>query len=87
MIDIHCHLLPGLDDGADTVEEALEIALQLSQAGFRKVIATPHVFEERNVIKPEEIIEATRSCEKIGKIIDVTERTSFYIYNIYFHCD
>ena len=42
MTDWHSHLLPGLDDGAATVEEALEMALILSKAGFRQVCCTPH---------------------------------------------
>ncbi len=42
MIDIHCHILPGVDDGAKTMEESLEMLLMASNDGITDVIATPH---------------------------------------------
>ncbi len=44
MIDIHCHILPGIDDGASDVEESLKIARFAEQDGVKTIIATPHVF-------------------------------------------
>lgn len=43
MIDLHCHILPGIDDGPDTMEETLELARVAVAAGTTTVIATPHV--------------------------------------------
>ena len=43
MIDIHCHILPGLDDGPSTEEESLELALAAVASGTRAVVATPHI--------------------------------------------
>lgn len=42
MVDIHCHLLPGLDDGPDTLEESLQMAEMAIADGITHVIATPH---------------------------------------------
>ena len=42
MIDIHCHILPGLDDGPLAPEESLEMAMQAVADGIRGLIATPH---------------------------------------------
>ncbi|MBP1993432.1 tyrosine-protein phosphatase [Paenibacillus eucommiae] len=42
MIDIHSHILPGLDDGARSLNESIEMARQAVQQGIHKVIATPH---------------------------------------------
>jgi len=42
-VDLHSHLIPGLDDGVSTLEEALEILLRFEQAGYKKIITTPHV--------------------------------------------
>lgn len=44
MIDIHCHILPGIDDGASDVEEFLKMARFAEQDGVETIIATPHVF-------------------------------------------
>jgi protein-tyrosine phosphatase len=50
MIDTHCHLLPGLDDGPATEGEALELARRLSQEGISFVLCTPH-FSRRHPTK------------------------------------
>jgi len=42
MIDWHCHILPGLDDGASSIEESLAMARLLSAAGYAHVCCTPH---------------------------------------------
>jgi len=44
MIDLHCHLLPGLDDGAQSLEEALEMVKIAQRDGIRTIVATPHLF-------------------------------------------
>ncbi len=45
-VDVHSHLLPGIDDGVETFEEAIEILQLLKGIGYRKVITTPHVMTE-----------------------------------------
>ena len=42
MIDLHSHILPGLDDGAATLDDALAIARAAVAAGTRTIVATPH---------------------------------------------
>ncbi|MDW7646365.1 MAG: CpsB/CapC family capsule biosynthesis tyrosine phosphatase [Desulfuromonadales bacterium] len=42
MIDYHCHILPGLDDGCRDLAESVELARLLVGAGFRQVYCTPH---------------------------------------------
>ena len=42
-IDIHSHLLPGIDDGAPTFEDTLFLATELQKLGFEQCITTPHV--------------------------------------------
>ena len=46
MRDIHAHILPGVDDGAATATQSLEILDYLAQLGFREVWFTPHVMED-----------------------------------------
>ena len=42
MIDIHCHILPGVDDGASSLTESLAMARAAEKEGIQKIIATPH---------------------------------------------
>lgn len=43
LIDLHSHVLPGLDDGAQDLDESLALIRKMMELGIRKVIATPHV--------------------------------------------
>lgn len=43
MIDLHSHILPGLDDGAQTMEDSLQLARAAQADGIRTIAATPHV--------------------------------------------
>ena len=47
MIDVHCHLLPGIDDGPDTLEQALELAQLAVANGITHSIVTPHIHPGR----------------------------------------
>lgn len=42
MVDIHCHMLPGLDDGADCLEESFRMAQMAVRDGISTVVVTPH---------------------------------------------
>jgi protein-tyrosine phosphatase len=43
MIDLHCHVLPGVDDGPPDLDAALRLARAASDAGVSEIVATPHV--------------------------------------------
>ncbi|MDO5018416.1 MAG: hypothetical protein Q4E02_03870 [Lagierella massiliensis] len=58
MIDIHSHVLPYLDDGAQSIEESLEIVQIYKENGFTGVIATPHHYYGKYLPSKEEIIES-----------------------------
>ncbi len=64
MIDIHSHILPGLDDGAKSIDETLEILRQLLAAGFKTVIATPHVMEGKQYLSPKDILAALENVRQ-----------------------
>lgn len=47
--DCHCHILPGLDDGAQTLEESVFLAGKLAEWGYRRAVCTSHsTFKYRN---------------------------------------
>jgi len=46
MVDLHCHILPGLDDGAKTIEDSMAMAEEAIADGITHVVATPHASSE-----------------------------------------
>ena len=42
MIDFHAHILPGLDDGIQSLDEAVEVIEEAKNSGFKKIIFTTH---------------------------------------------
>ncbi len=55
LVDLHCHLLPGVDDGARSLEDSLDMARSLSALGFTHVAPSPH---NRPEYAPREVAEA-----------------------------
>ena len=56
--EVHCHLLPGIDDGAPDTEHALPLLRQIHEWGIEKVIATPHVTEATFENTPQTVGDA-----------------------------
>lgn len=57
-VDLHSHLIPGIDDGVKSMEESLEILRFFARMGYRKVITTPHAYAERHPNTTAQIREA-----------------------------
>lgn len=57
MIDIHCHILSGLDDGAQTIQDSLTMAKAAVQSGIKKIVATPHHQTSKYVNPRDEIVQ------------------------------
>lgn len=49
MVDLHCHILPRLDDGARDVEDSVGMARQAAEDGIEAVCATPHIRHDHDV--------------------------------------
>ena len=71
LIDIHCHILPGLDDGARDMDEAIAMAKAAWEAGISEIIATPHFEEYVFENYRETILEATEEFRKELKKQDI----------------
>jgi tyrosine-protein phosphatase YwqE len=55
-VDVHSHLIPGIDDGAQTIEDSIELLQSFIQLGYKKVITTPHVMSDFYKNTPEIIL-------------------------------
>lgn len=62
--DMHSHLLPGLDDGAETLEHSLDLLRALRDLGYRKLIMTPHIMGDFYKNTPEGIRAALRQLRE-----------------------
>ncbi len=56
-VDMHSHILPGIDDGSDSLERSLELVRAMKELGYRKLIMTPHVMSDFYKNTPEIIRE------------------------------
>ncbi|MCY9006787.1 tyrosine-protein phosphatase [Peribacillus frigoritolerans] len=57
MIDIHCHILPGIDDGSADMNESMNMARKAVEAGITHIFATPHHLNEKYVNVKSNIID------------------------------
>jgi len=84
MIDIHSHILPGLDDGSKNMAETLGMVRQLYEAGFTTLIATPHVIEGRTFLSAAEILTTTEqvriSVNDAGIPVEILPGAEHYIF-------
>ena len=68
IIDVHAHILPGLDDGPQGVDEALRMCEQSIAQGVFTVVATPHMCDPRYSVSAEDVrskvAELSEACEK-----------------------
>ncbi len=79
MVDLHCHILPGLDDGPDKMEESLEMAETAIADGITHVVATPHSnnrfwFDFTNVRRLRDELQA-----RIGNRLGIATGCDFHL--------
>ena len=43
LVDLHSHLIPGIDDGVHTLDDTIEVLSKFKSLGYKKVITTPHI--------------------------------------------
>lgn len=64
--DMHSHVLPGLDDGAENPEQSVELMQSLYSMGYRKLIMTPHIMGDFYKNTPEGIREKLLLLKKVA---------------------
>ena len=76
MIDIHSHIIPGIDDGAKDIEMAVRMIKIAERAGTKKLVVTPHFIRE---IYECEYNDITKEVEKLRALADAN-RIDIEIY-------
>ena len=62
-VDVHSHLIPGIDDGSQSVEQTLEMLELMQEMGYKKVITTPHIISDLFPNTPARILEEFESLK------------------------
>lgn len=82
-VDVHSHLLPGIDDGVKSWEESLMILTEFCELGYEKVITTPHIFQDHYPNSPETILPKLRELKdlvkKEGLPLEVEAAAEYYL--------
>jgi len=66
-VDMHSHLVPGIDDGSKSMEESVELIRALKELGYKKLITTPHIMADRYKNTPEIILSGIEKLKKTLK--------------------
>jgi protein-tyrosine phosphatase len=66
MLDLHCHILPGVDDGAASLDEALAMARFCIRDGITHVVATPHCHRHCRLLRADILPHVARLNEDIA---------------------
>lgn len=81
--DIHCHILPAIDDGSRDVSLSLELMERMKSWGIKRIIATPHVtqasFENTPEIVAKSFGELKNAMEVAGCVMDVINSAEYRI--------
>ena len=81
MIDIHSHILPQIDDGARSIEEAIEMAEIAAADGIERMVSTPHMFNgiSQNPM-PEEILQRVANLQQaIGDKLEIVPGNEVHV--------
>jgi len=86
-VDIHSHLIPGIDDGSKSMEESIALVKTLHALGFEKLITTPHIMSHRFPNSSEIIVNGLKELQielKRQEIEIIIEAASEYYLDEHF---
>lgn len=66
-VDMHSHLIPGIDDGVKTIEESIEMIRGFEALGYKRLITTPHVMSDYYRNTPEIIMDGLQRVRNAVK--------------------
>ena len=81
-VDIHSHLIPGIDDGSQTMDETIAMLTKFQSLGYKKVITTPHVMSDSFPNTSENILagleDVRAELKKVGLTIEIEAAAEYY---------
>jgi len=70
-VDIHSHLIPGIDDGCKSMDESIKVIKAMSILGFKKLVTTPHIYQEVYPNTAEDIINRLNTLKSDSRILEI----------------
>lgn len=83
-VDMHSHLIPGIDDGSKSMDETIAMLAKFESLGYKKVITTPHIMSDYFRNTPEIILAGLDEVKKTAKELNLTiqiEGAAEYYYD------
>ncbi len=78
LIDIHSHILPAIDDGAESLEESIELLKAMKEQGITDVIATPHFIASEHNLE-EFLTSVSKAHEELTAATQNLELPNIYV--------
>ncbi len=82
VVDLHSHMLPGIDDGAANVEESITMLRTFQEMGYRKVITTPHIttgYDNTPEIIRGKLEEVRSAADAAGLTIHIEAAAEYFL--------
>ncbi|MEE3144947.1 MAG: CpsB/CapC family capsule biosynthesis tyrosine phosphatase [Bacteroidota bacterium] len=80
--DMHSHLIPGIDDGAQDMDQTIAMLAKFESLGYKKVVTTPHIMTDSFPNNPEIILsgleKVKNEIKKVGIEIEVEAAAEYY---------
>ena len=80
--DMHSHLIPGIDDGSQTMDQTIAMLAKFESLGYRKVVTTPHIMSDSFPNTPEIILggleNVRQEIQKLGINIEIEAAAEYY---------
>lgn len=84
LVDMHSHLIPGIDDGSKSMDETIAMLAKFESLGYKKVITTPHVMSDFYRNTPEIILEGLEKVRSVANELNLKiqiEAAAEYYYD------
>ena len=81
-VDMHSHLIPGLDDGSQNMDQTIAMLAKFESLGFKKVVTTPHIMTDSFPNDREIILsgleKVREEIKKVGIAIEIEAAAEYY---------
>jgi tyrosine-protein phosphatase YwqE len=81
-VDMHSHLIPGIDDGSPSMDHTIAMLAKFEQLGYRKVVTTPHILNDVHPNTPQTILgglaDVKAEIKRLGMNIEIEAAAEYY---------